>query len=101
MTKGHNFVIKNRTIEIPKSHAHLQIMMKHSAQFQVNLIQDVAGVTGTRSKSARAVTPLKMAETKIKKPHAHLHIVRIQSVKFQINPMKDVGGVAGTRFRKV
>ena len=69
-TKGHNFV-QNRTIEIPKSHAHLQITMKHSAQFQVNLIQDVAGVAGTRFKSARAITPLKMGETKIKN---HMHI---------------------------
>ena len=69
-TKGHNFV-KYRAIEIPKSHAHLQIMMKHSAKFQVNLIKDVAEVAGTRSESARAVTPSKMAETKIKN---HMHI---------------------------
>ena len=36
---GHNFV-KYMTIEIPKSHADLQIMMKRSAQFQVNLIKN-------------------------------------------------------------
>ena len=46
-TRGHNFV-KNKKIQNLKSHAHLQIMMKHSAKFQVNSIKDVAGVGGTR-----------------------------------------------------
>ena len=70
MTKGHNFV-KNMTIKNPKSHAHLQIMVKHSAKFQINWIKDVAGVAGTRLESARAITPPKMA--KIKK---YVHIFR-------------------------
>ena len=47
MTKGHNFV-KNKKTKNSKSHAHLQIMTKHSAKFQVNLIKDVAGVAGIR-----------------------------------------------------
>ena len=56
----------------------------------------MAGVAGTKSKSARAITPQKMAE---KKTRAHLHIITNQPTKFQINPIKDVGGVAGPRFR--
>ena len=66
MTKDHNFV-KNMTIKNPKSHAHLQVTGNHSAKFQINLIKDVAGVAGTRSESARAITPRKMAKTKINK----------------------------------
>ena len=54
-----------------KSHAYLQVMMKHSSKFQVNLIKDVAGGAGTRYESARAVTLSKMAETKIRN---HMHI---------------------------
>ena len=77
MTEDHNFV-KNMTIKNPKSHAHLQIMVKHSAKFQINSIKDVAGVMGTRSESARVITP-----NKNQKPHAHLHIIRKQSTKFQ------------------
>ena len=97
MTKGHGFV-KNMTIKNPKSHAHLQIMAKHSAKFQFNSIKDVARVAGTRMESERAVTPQKTTETKIKN---HMHnIIRKQCTKFQINPTKDVGGVAGTRFWK-
>ena len=45
MTKGHNFV-KNKKTENSKSHARLQIMMKHSAKFQVNLIKDVQELRG-------------------------------------------------------
>ena len=56
--------------ENPKSLAHLQNIMKHSAQFQVNWIQDM-----TRSESARAVSPSQNAKTKIQKPHAaYIHI---------------------------
>ena len=51
MTKGHNFV-KNKKTKTSKSHAHLQIMMKHSLKFQVDSIKDVAGVAGTRFESA-------------------------------------------------
>ena len=39
-------------------------MMKHSANFQVTSIKDVAGVAGNRYKSARAVTSSKIAEIK-------------------------------------
>ena len=96
MTKGHNFVKNKKTIN-SKSHAHLQIMMKHSAKFQVNLIKDVAGVAGTRYESARAITLSKMAETKNQEPHAYLHMIRSQSIKFQISRMKVMRGVVGTR----
>ena len=54
-----------------KSHAYLQIMMKHSSKFLVNLIKDVAAVAGTRYETARAGTSSKMAETKIRN---HMHI---------------------------
>ena len=70
MAKGHNFV-KNRKTKNSKPYAHLQIMMKHSAKFQVSSIKDVAGVAGTRYESARAITLSKMAETKIGN---HMHI---------------------------
>ena len=72
MTKGNNFV-KNRTKKPKnsKSHAHIQIMMKHSAKFQANSIKDGAGVAGTRFEFARAITSSKMAETKIRH---HMHI---------------------------
>ena len=53
------------TIKNPESHAHLQIMAKHSAKFQINSIKDVARVGGTRSESARAITQPKKAKTKI------------------------------------
>ena len=43
-TKGHNSVKNKKT---KKSHAHLQIMMKHSAKSQVSSIKDMAGVVGT------------------------------------------------------
>ena len=65
MTKGHNFV-KNKKTKNSKLHAHLQIMTKHLAKFQVNSIQDVAGVPATRYESARPITSSKMAETKIR-----------------------------------
>ena len=52
------------TIEKPKSHADLQIMVKHSAYIQIISIKDVAGVAGTRSKSTRTITPSTMAEKK-------------------------------------
>ena len=45
------------TIKDPKSHAHLQIMEKHSVKFQISSIKDVAGVVGTSLGSARAITP--------------------------------------------
>ena len=64
MTKGHNFD-KSKKTKNSKSHAYFQIMTKHSAKFQVNLIKDVAGVAGTRYVLARAITSSKMAETKI------------------------------------
>ena len=70
MTKGHNFV-KNKKTKNSKSHAHLQIRLKHSAKFQVNSIKDVAGVAGIRYESAWAITSSKMAETKIRN---HMHI---------------------------
>ena len=54
------------TLKNPKSYTYLQIMAKHSARFQINLIKDVAGVAGARSESARAITPSKMAKTKIR-----------------------------------
>ena len=73
-------------------------MGKHSAKFQINLIKDVAGVAGTRSESARAITPPKMAKTRIK-AQAHLHIIGKQYTKFQINLTKDAGGVVETIFR--
>ena len=95
MTQGHNF--KNKTTKNSKSHAHLQIMMKHSAKFQVNSIKDLAGVARTSFESASAVTLSKMAETKIKKTPAHLHFIRRQTVKFHISQMKDVRGVVGIR----
>ena len=76
MRKGHVFVKIKRTKNL-KSHAHLQIMMKHSAKFQVNLIKNVAGVAGTRFESARAITLLKMPERKIRN---HMH--RRPSIKF-------------------
>ena len=63
-------------------------MVKHFAKFQIDSIKDVAGVAGTRSESAMAITPPKMA-----KPCAHIHIIRKQSTKFQINLKKGVGGV--------
>ena len=69
MTKGHNFV-KNEKTKNSKSHAHLQIMMKHSAKFQVNSIKDVAGVAGIRYELERAITSSKMDETKIRN---HMH----------------------------
>ena len=65
MTKGHNFA-KNMTIENPVSHMHLQIIIKVSAKFHVNHIKQLAGVVGTKSESARAITPSKMAESKFK-----------------------------------
>ena len=64
LAKSNNFV-KNKKTKNSKSHAHLQIMMKHSAKFQVNSMKDVAGVVGTRYKSTRAITLSKMAETKL------------------------------------
>ena len=70
MTKGHNSV-KNEETKNSKSHAHLKIMMKHSENFQVNSIKDVAGVVGKRYESARTITLSKMAETKIRN---HMHI---------------------------
>ena len=45
MTKGHNFV-KNKKSKTSKSHAYLQIMIKHVEKFQVNSIKDVAGAAG-------------------------------------------------------
>ena len=97
MIKGYNFV-KHKTTKNAKSHAHLQIMMKHSAEFQVNLIKDVAGVAGTRYELARTITSSKMVKTKIRnqKSHAHLHMIRRQSKKFQISPIKDIRS-CGTR----
>ena len=73
MTKGYNFVKSIKTTINPNSHAHLQILMRHSAKFQVNSIKDVAGDAGTRSESARALTPSKMGETNIEK-HMHTFI---------------------------
>ena len=93
MTKGHNFV-KNMTIKNPKS--HLQIMVKHSAKFQINWIKDVAGVAGTSLESARAITPPKMAKIKNMCTYSD-HKKTIY--KFQINSTKDVGEVVRTRFR--
>ena len=55
MLKGHNFV-KNKKNKNSKSKENLQIMMKHSAEFQVNSIKDVAGVAGTMYESARAIS---------------------------------------------
>ena len=69
-------------------------MTKHSAQFQISSIKDVAGVAGTRSETANAIPPPKMAKNKNQKQVAHLHILRKQ-----INQTKAVRGVAGTRFR--
>ena len=63
MTNGHSFV-KNMTIKNPKSHVKFQIMASHSGKFEINLIKDVAGVAGTRSESARAIIPSKMATKK-------------------------------------
>ena len=60
LTKGYNFV-KNKKTKNLKSYAHLQIMMKHSAKFQINSMTDVAGVGGTRYESARAITSSKKA----------------------------------------
>ena len=81
LTKFHDIWIKTKN---SKSHAHLQIMMKHSAKFQVNLIKDVAGVVGTRYEAARTITLSKMAETKIRN-HMHIFImIRRQSTTFQI-----------------
>ena len=61
------------TSKNPKSHAHLQIMVEHSAKFPINSIKDVAGVGGTRLESARAITPPKTAKTKIIN-HMHFFI---------------------------
>ena len=55
------------TIKNPDLQAHLQIKEKHSATFQINLINDVEGVAGTRSESVKAIIPSKMSEIKIKK----------------------------------
>ena len=74
MTKGHKLV-KNRATENPKSHAHLQIMMKYSVQFHVTSIKDDSGVAVTdvtKSASARALSVSKKSETKIQN---HMHIV--------------------------
>ena len=65
----------------PKSHVHLQIMARHSAKFQINPIKDVAGVAGTRSESARAITPSEMAKTKIKN-HMHIFVIRQLQEKY-------------------
>ena len=96
--KGHSFV-KTTTNKNPKSNAHLHIMANHSAKFQINSsIRDVAGVVGTRSESARAITPSKMAKNKKQKAHAHLDIIRnyLQNFKlFQENMKEELG----TRFR--
>ena len=83
ITKGHSFV-KYMTIKNPTSHAHLQIMVKHSAKFQINSIKDVAGVAGTRSESARAITPPKDGQNKNQYAHAHLHIIRKQPTIFKL-----------------
>ena len=55
------------TIKKPDLQAHLQIKEKHSATFQINLINDVGGVVGTRSESVKAIIPSKKSEIKIKK----------------------------------
>ena len=65
-TNGHSFV-KNMTIKNPKSNVHLQSMASHSGKFEINSIKDVAEVAGTRSESARAIIPSKMAPKKIKR----------------------------------
>ena len=56
-------------------------MARHFAKFQINPIKDVAGVAGTGSESARAITPSKMAKTKIKN-HMHIFVVRQLQEKY-------------------
>ena len=96
MTNDQNFV-KNEKTKISKSHAHFQIMMKHSAKFQVNSIKHTCGRScRDKVQVSKGHNFFKNGQNKNQKPYAHLHMIR-QSIKFQISPMKDVRGVAGTR----
>ena len=96
MTKDHNF-FKNKKTKNSKSHAHLPIMMKYLAKFQINSSKDVAGVAGTRYESAKGHNVVNNGQNKNQKPHIYLVLMRRQSIKLQISPMKDVRRVAGTR----
>ena len=66
---------KNSQIKILKPYAHLCIIGRKSAKFQMNPIKDVEGVEETRfdlqSMSAWTITPLKIVQLKILN---HMHI---------------------------
>ena len=55
---------------------------------------NIEGMVGTESKSAWAVTPTKIVNSKF----LNMHIMGKKSTKFQMNPMKDVEGVEERRF---
>ena len=86
--------VKNdKGLKNSKSHAHLQIIMKHSTKFLVSSIKDVAGVAGTKYESARAIKwPKQKSEATCTSSYDKKAIYKIQ-----ISPMKDVRGVSGAR----
>ena len=86
ITKDHNFV-KNMTIKNPKSHAHLQIMVKHSPKFQIN--SRCSRSCREKVRVSKGHNSTKNDQNKNQKPHAHL---------FKLIRPKNVGD-AGTRFR--
>lgn len=58
-------IIKGITLlelKIEKVYAHIQIIVKHSAQFQVYSIKDVTGVVSTSSDSAMSINLSKIIE---------------------------------------
>ena len=61
------------------SHAHFQIMMKHSAKFQVNR-KRCDRSCGDKIRVSKDRNSIKNGRIKNLKPYAHLHILRMQAI---------------------